>query len=398
MMDTNLTRRGVLAGAVGGVLGSTAAAADTPANPTEPFGYCLNTSTVRTLEGQWGKPRPILELIDIAAKAGYQAIEPWISELNDYAKTGGSLKDLGKRIADAGLVVPDAIGFAEWVVEDDGRRKKGLEQAKRDMDTVRQIGGKRLAAPPVGATGGGSRRDDPKASQPVIDLLAAADRYRELLELGQVDGRHADRRGVGPLEDTQAARRDAARGDRVRKGRRRRPAGRVPPLQGRVRLRRAAAARGRRRSASSTSTTTRRSTAARSSTRTASTPATAWPRSATCSRRCKAVGYRGFLSLELFNHTYWKQDPHAVAKTGLEKLKASVAKAVGGDAPAAGTCLPAATAQPARRAADVHRHRLPVRAAAPQQGDQDDRQRQAEEPRGRGIPDLAFARFYALYS
>src|SRR5207237_4732293 len=120
-------------------------AADPAADPKEPFGYCLNTSTVRLPEGLWGKSRPIVELIDVAAKAGYQAIEPWVSELNEYAKTGGSLKDLGKRIADAGLVVPDAIAFAEWVVEDDARRKRGLEQAKRDMDAVRQIGGQRLA-------------------------------------------------------------------------------------------------------------------------------------------------------------------------------------------------------------------------------------------------------------
>ena len=40
----------------------------------------------------------------------------------------------------------------------------------------------------IGATGGGSKRDDPKFTQPVIDLVAAADRYRELLELGRSMG------------------------------------------------------------------------------------------------------------------------------------------------------------------------------------------------------------------
>src|SRR5262249_13161653 len=38
----------------------------------------------------------------------------------------------------------------------------------------------------------------------------------------------------------------------------------------------------------------------------------------------RAIGYRGYLSLELFNKEYWKQDPLTVAKTGLEKLKAAV--------------------------------------------------------------------------
>ena len=39
-----------------------------------------------------------------------------------------------------------------------------------------------------------------------------------------------------------------------------------------------------------------------------------------------AVGFAGTLSLELFNPEYWKQDPLLVARTGLEKMKASVAK------------------------------------------------------------------------
>jgi sugar phosphate isomerase/epimerase len=39
-------------------------------------------------------------------------------------------------------------------------------------------------------------------------------------------------------------------------------------------------------------------------------------------------GFRGLLSLELFNRDYWKQDANVVAKTGLEKMKAVVAKAL----------------------------------------------------------------------
>ena len=35
-----------------------------------------------------------------------------------------------------------------------------------------------------------------------------------------------------------------------------------------------------------------------------------------------ANGFRGFLSLELFNHEYWKNDALLVARTGLEKMKA----------------------------------------------------------------------------
>jgi sugar phosphate isomerase/epimerase len=41
-------------------------------------------------------------------------------------------------------------------------------------------------------------------------------------------------------------------------------------------------------------------------------------------RDLRALGFNGFLSLELFNHEYWKHDALLVARTGLEKLKAVV--------------------------------------------------------------------------
>ncbi len=152
-MNSNLSRRAVLAGVAGGLAMTTAT---TPARAETPqpksFSYCLNTSTVRDKDG---KSRSITDLIDIASKAGYAAFEPWISEIDAYLKTGGTLKELRKRITDAGLAVPDVIGFSEWIVEDAGRRKKGLEQAKRsDMEWASEIGSAHIAAPPVGATGG----------------------------------------------------------------------------------------------------------------------------------------------------------------------------------------------------------------------------------------------------
>src|SRR5262249_52960040 len=103
----------------GAVAASAAPAADRPAD--EPFLYCLNTSTIS------GQKLPLAEEVEIAARAGFNAIEPWIRELDEYTKKGGNLKDLGKRIKDNGLSVESAIGFFEWIVDDDDRRKKGLE-------------------------------------------------------------------------------------------------------------------------------------------------------------------------------------------------------------------------------------------------------------------------------
>jgi 2-keto-myo-inositol isomerase len=135
------------------------------------FRFGLNTSTIR------GQKLSIVEEVAIAAKAGYQAMEPWIDELERHAASGGSLEDLGKRFRDTGISVESAIGFFDWIVDDPDRRRKGLEAAKRSMELVRRIGGKRVAAPPVGAT-----------DQPIGDLSKAAERYRALLEAGDQIG------------------------------------------------------------------------------------------------------------------------------------------------------------------------------------------------------------------
>ena len=316
-MQTEITRRTLFA--IGGAaLAENVVRAREDIPKKAAFGYCLNTSTVRDN----GKPRPLAELIEIAAKAGYGAVEPWIVEIEEFRKKE-KLSDAKKRIADAGLVVPDAIGFSEWIVDDPAKRKKGLEQAKRDMDLVQQIGGNRLAAPPVGATGGTSQRDDPKASQTSLDLMAAADRYRALLELGKTMGvtplvelwgfsKNVSRLGEAVLIATECGIagggvlpdvyhlykggsdfaglkllagqavgifhvNDYPKIERMKIV----DADRVYPGDGIAPLKEILAT-------------------------------------------LKQIGFNDFLSLELFNRDYWKQDPLVVAKTGLDKLKGVV--------------------------------------------------------------------------
>jgi len=143
-----------------------------PAN--EPFGYCLNTSTIR------GNQLDIVRVVDAAAKAGFHAIEPWITELDAYTKGGGSLKNLGRHIADAGLTVENAIAFNSFLNDDAAERAAGMERLKADMDKVAQIGGTRIAAPPGRAQGA------------AVSLDNAAKYYREALEMGE-------KMGVQPL-------------------------------------------------------------------------------------------------------------------------------------------------------------------------------------------------------
>jgi len=169
-----VTRAGVLVSAA--VAGSfqTASAAEsrtTSARKDTGFRFCLNTATIR------GQKLGIVKEVAVASRAGFQAIEPWVASIEAYQKEGGSLPDLRRRIAELGLTVESAIGFPQWIVEDDAKRAQGLERAKVEMNLVAHIGGKRLAAPPAGAT------DLPK-----LDWRKAAERYRALLDAGDQIG------------------------------------------------------------------------------------------------------------------------------------------------------------------------------------------------------------------
>ncbi len=169
-----LARAGLLAGA--GVFGtgfgiSKATAQPAAQKPARPFLYSLNTATIR------GQKLGIVKEIELAAQAGYDGLEPWVDSIDAYVKSGGSLADLKKRLSDLGLTVEGAIGFPEWLVDDEARRAKGLERAKREMDLVAQIGGKRFACPPAGAT-----------DLPRLDFARAVERYRAVLEAGDQAG------------------------------------------------------------------------------------------------------------------------------------------------------------------------------------------------------------------
>src|SRR6185295_12814007 len=85
-MNGSFSRREALASA-----GALVAAGLTAGNPAlaasnrpkdEPFKFCLNTSTL-------GWKQPIDAVVDLMAKAGFQAMEPWIRELDAFVKAGG---------------------------------------------------------------------------------------------------------------------------------------------------------------------------------------------------------------------------------------------------------------------------------------------------------------------
>lgn len=313
MIQTPITRRQMLA-RTGALLG----AAALPGKPLrqerpkeEPFGYCLNTGTIS------GFKLALPQIIDLAAEAGYHALEPWIGNIEAFVKGGGALKDIEKRLRDKGITVESAIGFPEWIVDDDARRAKGLETMKRDMDLVAQIGGKRIAAPPAGAY-----------DTPLIDLERVAERYRAVCELG-------DRMGVVPQVEFWGGAKNNLRqlGQAitvaVKSGH---PKACVLPdvyhmykgesdLEDLKLLKRTAVHVVHANDYPADPPREKIGDAHRVYTGDGIAPLTR------IFRDLHAAGFRGFLSLELFNRDYWKTDASTVARTGIEKMRACVRKA-----------------------------------------------------------------------
>lgn len=312
-MPEAVNRRSLLTGTVAGLTGL-AIGIESPARSAPKkngFRYCFNTSTIR------GQKLPLDKEVELVAKAGYDGIEPWIGEIDEYAKGGGSLKDLAEKIEDLGLAVEDGIGFAEWIVDDDARRARGMEEARRAMDLVRQLGGKRLAAPPAGAT---DRAD--------MDLGRIAERYRALLELG-------DKMGVVPQLEVWGFSKTLTRLG---------PAAMVALETGHPDACILADAYHLYKGGSAFSGVRLLSASALHVFHINDYPADPPRETVTDAHRVfpgdgvapleqlfrdlHAIGYNGAVSLEVFNRDYWKMDPLVVAKTGLQKMKTIAARAV----------------------------------------------------------------------
>lgn len=167
-----LTRRQTLAALTATAGASVLSLSAMPA-PAASFVPCLNMSTIR------GQKLGFVKELETASKAGFRSVEIWIDTLQTYLKEGGTTADARKRISDLGLTIENLIGFSPWIIDDDTARAKGLDQMKREMELLAQLGCKRTAAPPVGA-------QTPDA--PVIDLRKAAERYRAILDLSDQTG------------------------------------------------------------------------------------------------------------------------------------------------------------------------------------------------------------------
>lgn len=133
-------------------------------NGRSPWPICLDTATIRTAG-------TLEQKVDIAIKAGFDAIEPWDGELKEFEEAGGDLKALGKKIKDAGLFVPSMIGLWGCIPESEEAFQASLPATRERMRMASDIGCEFVQAIPnkIG------ENYDPKF---------AASCYRRILEIG----------------------------------------------------------------------------------------------------------------------------------------------------------------------------------------------------------------------
>lgn len=129
------------------------------------FVPCLNSITI--------KQAPLLEKLEIAASTGYRAVELWNNELAEYEKSGGSLSEVRRRLDDAGLAVGTIVHLPDWMNATGERKQQVWEQCREILRRGREIGAPyAVAGPPMGP----------------CDLDLAARNYYELCELGREMG------------------------------------------------------------------------------------------------------------------------------------------------------------------------------------------------------------------
>jgi 2-keto-myo-inositol isomerase len=265
------------------------------------FSYCLNTSTIR--------PTPLLEKIRIAGRLGYQSLEPWNDEITDYLRRGGSLPELKAAVADAGLRVVSVIALHGWITAEGEAYPRVLDDCRRRMEQAAVLGSPYIVASPP---------------REVVDIDRAAARYAELLRLGR-------ELGVRPAMEFlgfAAGIKDLASARAIAEGANDPDATVVADvfhlMRGGGSIDDLLTLPGERLAIFHVN----------------DLPASPPPLEQTDSDRVmlgegiadlprvishlRQIGYRGPLSLELFNPTLWEQDPAEVARIGLERMKAVI--------------------------------------------------------------------------
>jgi len=102
---------------------------------------CLDTATL-------SKDLSLEEKVELAANAGFDAIEPWDRELKNHEDQGKSLSDLKNKITDLGMFVPSVIGMWGALAPEKSVFNKEIEAHKNRMRMVSALGAKHIQVIP----------------------------------------------------------------------------------------------------------------------------------------------------------------------------------------------------------------------------------------------------------
>lgn len=266
-----------------------------------PFGYCFNASTIRGT--------PLLRQIEVAGLAGYGAIELWYADLDAHLGAGHTMAEVVRALDDHGLAVPTMIYLGGWFDAPEAGWPAVQAEVAQRLAQAAELGAPRvIAGPPAGQA----------------DAALGAKRYRALLELGDEFGSYPAMEFLGfveqycTIESALAVMKSAdhSAGTVV-----------VDPfhifrgggsMESIRKLRGEQVAVAHFNDAPRLPARERQSDADR-----------VWPGDGHLDLRgyvgaLRAIGYAGWLSLELFRPDLWERKPLEVAREGLEKMRAAV--------------------------------------------------------------------------
>jgi sugar phosphate isomerase/epimerase len=127
-----------------------------------PWRISLDTATIG-----WGD---LEKTVEVAERAGFDAIEPWMRQLEAYEENGGDLEQLGKQIKKRGLDVPSVIGLWDAIPHKRSTFESSLKDTRRRMRMASDLGANHVQTIP--------------AKEGTLDLNWAAEAYGKILEIG----------------------------------------------------------------------------------------------------------------------------------------------------------------------------------------------------------------------
>ncbi|MEX2016124.1 MAG: TIM barrel protein [Candidatus Hydrogenedentales bacterium] len=132
-------------------------------NGASPWPLCLNASTIR--------PAAVRDKVRAAAAAGYDAMELWMQDLEEWEAQGEKLPTLKRAIEDEGMFVINVIGLWDCMPEGEEAFQQSLELTKKRMEMSAAAGSRHVAVLPL-------------PDRTPFDIAYATDKYRFLLEIG----------------------------------------------------------------------------------------------------------------------------------------------------------------------------------------------------------------------